>query len=134
MSKIRCLSNRRNKTMSRVSRNDLRKKRHKRVRSKAFGTRGRPRMCLYRSLKGIYAQIIDDEAGVTLASASTLSKELKGKIKNNNRAAAKAVGELIAEKAVEKGIKEVAFDRGGYLYHGRVKALADAAREKGLKF
>jgi len=120
--------------MSRVSRNDLRKRRHRRVRSKAFGTRGRPRMCVYRSLKGIYVQIVDDEAGITLVSASTLSKELKGKIKNNNRATAKAVGELIAEKAVEKGIKEVAFDRGGYLYHGRVKALADAARGKGLKF
>ena len=120
--------------MSKLSKNDFRKRRHRRVKSKIFGTSVKPRMCVYRSLKGIYVQIIDDEAKMTLLSASTLSGELKDKIKGNNLSAAKAVGELVAQKAIEKGIKDVAFDRGGYLYHGKVKALADAAREKGLTF
>lgn len=116
-------------------RNILRKKRHLRIRNKIFGTRERPRLNVYRSLNNIYAQVIDDDAGVTLAAASTLSPELKGKLKSGgNVEAAAAVGELIAKKAVEKGIKRVVFDRGGYIYHGRVKALAEAARKNGLEF
>lgn len=116
-------------------RNILRKKRHLRIRNKIFGTRERPRLNVYRSLNNIYAQVIDDDAGVTLAAASTLSPELKGRLKSGgNVEAAAAVGELIAKKAVEKGIKRVVFDRGGYIYHGRVKALAEAARKNGLEF
>ena len=96
---------------------------------------GRPRLSVFRSSLHIYVQIIDDVNGNTLAAASTVDKELKGKIKTGaNIDAAKAVGKLIAERAVSKGIKEVVFDRGGYIYHGRVKALADAAREGGLAF
>jgi len=96
---------------------------------------GRPRLSVYRSGLHIYVQIIDDVNGNTLAAASTVDKELKGKLKTGaNIDAAKAVGKLIAERAVSKGIKEVVFDRGGYIYHGRVKALADAAREGGLAF
>jgi large subunit ribosomal protein L18 len=96
---------------------------------------GRPRLSVYRSGLHIYVQIIDDVNGNTLAAASTVDKELKGKLKTGaNIDAAKAVGKLIAERAVSKGIKEVVFDRGGYIYHGRVKALADAAREAGLAF
>jgi large subunit ribosomal protein L18 len=96
---------------------------------------GRPRLSVFRSGLHIYAQIIDDAAGATLAQASTIDKSLKGSLKTTaNIEAAKAVGKLIAERAVAKGIKEVAFDRGGYKYHGRVKALADAAREGGLSF
>ena len=96
---------------------------------------GRPRLSVFRSGLHIYAQIIDDAAGNTLAAASTIDKALKGSLKSTaNIEAAKAVGKLIAQRAVEKGIKEVAFDRGGYKYHGRVKALADAAREGGLSF
>ena len=110
-----------------------RKKRHIRVRTKVLGTAARPRLCVFRSLKYIYAQIIDDIAGNTLISVSSLNSDIKGrpsaKIEN-----AKSVGELIAKKAQEQGIKDVVFDRGGYKYHGRVKALADAAREAGLNF
>ncbi|WP_374656618.1 50S ribosomal protein L18 [Dongia sp.] len=96
---------------------------------------GRPRLSVFRSSLHIYVQIIDDVSGNTLAAASTVDKELKGKLKTGaNIDAAKAVGKLIAERAVSKGIKEVVFDRGGYIYHGRVKALADAAREGGLAF
>jgi len=96
---------------------------------------GRPRLSVFRSSLHIYVQIIDDVNGSTLAAASTVDKELKGKLKTGaNIDAAKAVGKLIAERAVSKGIKEVVFDRGGYIYHGRVKALADAAREGGLAF
>ncbi len=96
---------------------------------------GRPRLSVFRSSLHIYVQIIDDVNGNTLAAASTMDKELKGKLKTGaNIDAAKAVGKLIAERAVSKGIKEVVFDRGGYIYHGRVKALADAAREGGLAF
>ena len=96
---------------------------------------GRPRLSVFRSGLHIYAQILDDAAGNTLAAASTIDKSLKGSLKSTaNIEAAKAVGKLIAQRAVEKGIKEVAFDRGGYKYHGRVKALADAAREGGLSF
>ncbi|MEL6292232.1 MAG: 50S ribosomal protein L18 [Pseudomonadota bacterium] len=96
---------------------------------------GRPRLSVHRSLKNIYAQIIDDETGATLASASTLDKALKGQLKTGgDKSAAEAVGKLVAERAGAKGVKEVIFDRGGYIYHGRVKALADGAREAGLTF
>ncbi len=117
------------------SRNVRRLARHGRVRKKVFGTPIRPRLCVYRSINNIYAQIIDDTKGHTLISASTLDKEIKDTLKYaGNKDAAKVVGELIGKKAVEKGIDTVTFDRGGYLYHGRVKELADAAREAGLKF
>ena len=96
---------------------------------------GRPRLSVFRSSKHIYAQVIDDGAGTTVAAASSLEKDLKGKLKTGaDKAAAVAVGKLIAERAIKAGVKEVVFDRGGYLYHGRVKALADAAREGGLDF
>jgi large subunit ribosomal protein L18 len=108
-------------------------KRHKRVRQKIFGVPERPRLNVFKSAKHIYAQIIDDQNEITLVSASTLSPELRDKIKNNNIEAAKAVGEAIGRKALEKNITSVVFDRGGYLYHGKVKALAEAAREAGLK-
>lgn len=109
--------------------------RHERVRSKVQGTRQRPRLAVYRSLNHIYAQIIDDESGETLVSASTLEparKERVAKVKKSE--VAKEIGTLIARRAAEKGITQVVFDRGGFLYHGRVKALAGAAREGGLKF
>jgi large subunit ribosomal protein L18 len=112
-----------------------RKRRHRRIRMKLSGTSTRPRLNVYRSLNHIYAQVIDDVAGNTLASASTvdsgLAADLDGKGK---RAQAAVVGEAVAKRALDAGIKEVVFDRGGYLYHGRVKALADGAREGGLKF
>jgi len=111
----------------------LRLKRHRRVRAKVRGTSDRPRLCVYRSTKHIYAQLIDDDAGVTMAAASSLSAPLKGQ-SGGNVAGAKAVGSLIASEAQEKGIKSVVFDRGGFRYHGRVKSLADAAREGGLEF
>ncbi|AEH52193.1 MULTISPECIES: 50S ribosomal protein L18 [Heyndrickxia] len=119
--------------ITKPDKNQVRKKRHARVRAKLSGTAERPRLNIYRSNKNIYAQLIDDVNGVTLASASTLDKELSLESTGNVEAAQK-VGELIAKRAVEKGIKEVVFDRGGYLYHGRIKALADAARENGLQF
>ncbi|MDR2860411.1 MAG: 50S ribosomal protein L18 [Elusimicrobiota bacterium] len=107
----------------------------KRVRSKVRGSNESPRLSVHRGHKHIYAQIIDDDKGITLTSASTLSQELKGQIKVTDTViAAKSVGELIAKKAVEKGIKKVVFDRRGYAYIGKVKALADAAREGGLEF
>ncbi len=118
--------------ISKVSKNDARKIRHERVRSKVIGTSEVPRLCVYRSNTNIYAQIIDDENGITLVSASSLDKELN--LKNNNIEAASKVGESIAKKAVKAGVKKVVFDRGGYLYHGKVKALAEAARENGLEF
>lgn len=119
----------------RIDRNVLRKKRHLRVRKKVYGTAQRPRLNVYRSLRNIYAQIIDDDRGVTLAAASTLSPELRGRLANGgNKEAAAEVGTLIARKALEKGIKRVVFDRGGYKYHGRVKELAEAARRAGLEF
>ena len=115
------------------SRNSMRIVRHERIRSKVVGTAEVPRLCVFRSNTGIYAQIIDDEAKTTLCSASTLDKDLK--IKNgSNIEAAKVVGEAIAKKAASAKIKKVVFDRGGYLYHGRVAALAEAARENGLEF
>ena len=105
------------------------------MRKKVVGTSERPRLNVFRSLNNIYAQIIDDTKGVTLVSASTLDKELKeNESHGGNKESAKLVGKLIAEKAVAAGIKQVVFDRGGYIYHGRVKELADAAREAGLEF
>ena len=117
-------------------RNVIRQRVHSRIRSKMEGTAERPRLNVYRSLNHIYTQLIDDLNGVTLASASTVSSRTEGAKPSagGNIEAAKTVGKLIAEKAAEKGIKKVVFDRGGYLYHGRIKALADAAREGGLEF
>ncbi len=112
--------------------NKARLHRHKRVRGKINGTAERPRLNVFRSTSNIYAQLIDDEKGVTLASASTLDKEFNGY--GGNKEAAKIVGNLIAKRALEKGVSEVVFDRGGYVFHGRVKELADGAREGGLKF
>ncbi|MFC1889861.1 50S ribosomal protein L18 [Thermodesulfobacteriota bacterium] len=110
-------------------------KRKKRVRKKVRGTGQRPRLCVFRSARHIYAQIIDDDLGKTLACASTMDKELRGKIsKTGNIEAAKMVGELIGKKAKTKGIDKIVFDRNGFLYHGRVRALAENAREAGLKF
>jgi large subunit ribosomal protein L18 len=112
-----------------------REKRHTRVRKTLSGSTGRPRLCVHRSLNNIQAQIVDDTRGATIVAASSLHKELKKeKGHKGNVAAAKKVGELIGKMAVEKGIKQVVFDRGGYLYHGRVKALAEGAREAGLEF
>ena len=117
--------------ITKPDKNKMRQKRHARVRSKISGTAECPRLNVFRSNKNIYAQIIDDVAGVTLASASTKESEIATGTKTE---AAAAVGKLIAERATAKGIKEVVFDRGGYLYHGRVQALAEAARENGLDF
>ena len=115
-------------------RNNIRQRVHSRIRAKMTGTAERPRLNVYRSLNHIYTQLIDDANGVTLASASTMSPKGTVRKAGGNVEAAKAVGKLIAERAAEKGIKKVVFDRGGYLYHGRIKALADAARESGLDF
>ncbi len=113
----------------------IRLRRKKRIRGKVNGTAERPRLSVYRSAKHIYAQIIDDDKGVTLAAASSLDKDLKGKIKNGaGKEAAGEVGKLIAARASSAGVETVVFDRGGYIFHGRVKALADAAREGGLAF
>ena len=121
--------------ITKESKNDTRRIRHLRMRKKLFGTAERPRLNVYRSLNNIYAQIIDDTKGVTLVSASTLDKELKDYPGHRgNKNAAKEVGALVAKKAIEAGIKQVVFDRGGYIYHGRVEELADAAREAGLEF
>ena len=109
-----------------------RAKRHQRVRGRISGTAERPRLCVFRSKSNIYAQIIDDVAGNTLVSASTVEKGFEGK--GGNCDAAKKIGAVVAERALQKGIEEVVFDRGGYIYHGRVKALAEGAREGGLKF
>jgi large subunit ribosomal protein L18 len=117
--------------ISQVERNRLRKRIHARIRRKMTGTAARPRLNVYRSLNNIFAQVIDDTAGVTLVSASSLTAKLKT---GGNVAAAREVGKLVAERAKEKGVRAVVFDRGGYLYHGRIKALADAAREAGLEF
>ncbi len=118
--------------INKVSKNDARKIRHERVRSKIVGTSDCPRLCVFRSNTNIYAQIIDDEKGITLVSASSLDKELN--LKNNNIESARKVGESLGKKAKKAGIKTVTFDRGGYMYHGKVKALAEAARENGLEF
>jgi large subunit ribosomal protein L18 len=121
--------------MAKRTREEMRQRRHKRVRKQISGTSTRPRLNVYRSLSQIYAQVIDDTKGHTLASASTLDSELKKKLKGLKKTEqARLVGELVAERAKEKGIRQVVFDRGGYKYHGRVKALADAAREAGLVF
>lgn len=114
------------------NRNVARKRRHVRVRSRVSGTEARPRLNVYRSNKHIYAQLIDDVSGKTLASASTKETGFEGN--GGNVEAAKSIGSLIAKRSIEKGFKSVVFDRGGYLYHGRIQALADAAREAGLEF
>jgi len=119
--------------IKKTARNDVRQARHARVRNKLSGSASTPRLNVFRSNNNIFAQIIDDEKGVTLASASSIDKELKLQNGGNVEAATK-VGELIAKRAKEAKISKVVFDRGGYLYHGRVKALADAARENGLEF
>ena len=118
-----------------INRNKIRQRKHARVRKKIAGTAERPRMCVFRSSKHIYAQIINDIEGNTIVSASSLDAAIADKLKYaGNKDAAKEVGKLIAEKAVEKGIKKIVFDRGGFLYHGRVKELAEGARENGLEF
>jgi large subunit ribosomal protein L18 len=119
--------------MSRDSKNEIRLRIHKRIRRKLRGSDARPRLAVFRSLNHIYAQVIDDGKGHTVVSASSAEKDGVTKT-GGNVAGAKAIGKLVAERAKEKGIKKVVFDRGGYLYHGRVKALADAAREAGLEF
>lgn len=117
------------------SRNEMRELRHRRLRKKIAGTPDRPRLSVFRSLKHIYAQVIDDEAGKTLVSASTMDKSLADHFKSTGgQEAAKTIGKLIAERAIAHGITSVVFDRGGHVFLGRVKALADAAREAGLKF
>ncbi len=118
--------------IKKINRKLERERRHIRVRNKISGTAERPRLCVYRSNSNLYVQVIDDVAGTTLAQASTLDKEVK--TKHANKEAAKEVGALIAKRAAEKKIKEVVFDRGGYIYHGVVKELAEAAREGGLTF
>ena len=117
--------------ITQINRNEIRQRIHTRIREKMAGTEERPRLNVYRSLNHIYAQVIDDAKGVTVVSASSKAAKLKT---GGNIAAAKEVGKLVAERAQEKGVKKVVFDRGGYLYHGRIKALADAAREAGLEF
>ena len=118
--------------ISRVDSNKQRKKRHVRVRGKISGITARPRLCVYRSLSNIYAQLIDDEKGVTICSASSTEKAFEQY--GGNRAAAKLVGETVARRALEKGCRAVVFDRSGYVYTGRVKELADGARAAGLEF
>ena len=121
--------------LKKADKNANRLQRHKRVRRKITGTTQRPRLCVFRSSNNIYAQIIDDTNRVTVVAASSLDAEVKGSVSNTgNKEAARKVGEMIAKKAVEKGITEVVFDRGGYLYHGRIQELAEGAREAGLKF
>jgi large subunit ribosomal protein L18 len=118
--------------IKRVSKNDSRLRVHERIRRRLRGTAERPRLCVFRSLGQIYAQVVDDRKGHTLVAASSLDRSAG--IAGGNLAGAKAVGKLVAERAKDKGILRVVFDRGGYLYHGRVKALAEAAREAGLEF
>lgn len=121
--------------LKKVNSNQKRQIRHKRVRKTVQGTPDRPRLNVYRSLNHIYAQIIDDVEGKTLVAASSLESDIKSNLKNTgNKEAAKLVGSLVGKKALEKGIETVIFDRGGYLYHGRIKELAEGAREAGLKF
>ena len=115
-----------------IEKKEIRHRIHTRIRRKLRGTAERPRLAVFRSVAHIYAQVIDDNAGATLVSASTVDKG--GKTNGGNVAAAKVIGKLVAERAKEKGVKQVVFDRGGYQYHGRIKALADAAREAGLEF
>jgi large subunit ribosomal protein L18 len=124
--------------IGKASKDQTRQKIHSRIRKKIIGTSERPRLSVYRSVSHVYAQVIDDTKGTTIVSATSVEKGkgVKGEKRptGGNVASAKEIGKLIAERAKEKGIKKVVFDRGGYLYHGRVKALADAAREAGLKF
>ena len=123
------------KVFKKIDKNSNRIARHKRVRKNVFGTPERPRLNVCRSTNNIYVQIIDDVNRVTLASASTLDKEIKSAVESTgNKEAAKKVGELAAKRAIEKGIKQVVFDRGGYIYHGRIQELANGAREAGLEF
>lgn len=118
--------------MARDSKNIIRMRIHKRIRRRVAGTPERPRLAVFRSLNHIYVQLIDDQDGRTIAAAASTEKDLRGK--GGNLEGAKLIGQKVAERAKEKGIRKVVFDRGGYLYHGRVKALADAAREAGLEF
>ena len=121
--------------VSKESRQEIRVKKHMKIRNRFSGTAERPRLAVFRSNNHVYAQVIDDVAGKTLVSASTLEKDIKAELKNtDDTAAAAKVGDVVAKRALEKGIKAVVFDRGGYIYHGKVKALADAAREAGLEF
>ncbi len=121
--------------VNKKSRAEVRMKKHKRIRNRFSGTAQRPRLAVFRSNHHMYAQIIDDTAGHTLLAASTLEKDVKAELeKTNNVAAAAYLGTVIGKRAVEKGITEVVFDRGGFIYHGKIAALADAAREAGLKF
>ncbi len=121
--------------IKKVSRSDVRVKKHMRVRNHLAGTSARPRLAVFRSNNHMYAQIIDDSVGNTLVSASTVEKSVKAELeKTNDVDAAAYVGKVIAERALEKGIKSVIFDRGGFVYHGKIQALADAAREAGLEF
>ncbi len=121
--------------IKKTDKNQERVVRHKRVRRKVVGTESKPRLSVYRSLSQIYAQIIDDSKGVTIASASTIDPEVKGLIAGKSKSEqANIVGQTVAKRAIEKGVSEVVFDRGGYIYIGRVQALADGARESGLKF
>lgn len=121
--------------VKKISRAKIRQKKHKRIRHRLSGTTQAPRLAVFRSNQHMYAQIIDDTVGSTLVSASTLQEEVKAGLEyTNNVEAAAKVGEVIGKRAVEKGIKKVVFDRGGFLYHGKIKALADAAREAGLEF
>ena len=121
--------------ISKVDKNSVRKKRHDRTRRHIVGTASRPRLNVYRSLNHIYAQVIDDEVGHTLAAASTLDAEVKAQLEGKNKKeAANLVGEIVARRALDKGVKEVVFDRGGYLYTGRVAEVAEGARKAGLEF
>ena len=121
--------------VSKESRQKVRAKKHMRIRNRFSGTAERPRLAVFRSNNHVYAQVIDDVNGTTLVSASTLEKDIKAELKNtDDQAAATKVGDVVAKRALEKGIKAVVFDRGGYIYHGKVKALAEAAREAGLEF
>lgn len=118
-----------------LAKNKIRLRKHERVRKKIKGTSQKPRLNIFRSLNNIYAQIVDDTTGTTLVATSTLDSLVKSKVKyGGNKEAAKEIGKVIAQKASEKGIKQVVFDRGGYIYHGRIKELAESARESGLEF
>lgn len=118
--------------MAKAGRNEIRLRIHKRIRARVAGTQERPRLAVFRSINHIYAQVIDDQQGHTVAAAASTEKDLKGK--GGNVEGAKLIGKAVAQRAKDKGITKVVFDRGGYLYHGRIKALADAAREAGLEF
>ncbi|MBP7401966.1 MAG: 50S ribosomal protein L18 [Clostridia bacterium] len=120
--------------IKKIDRKTIRNRKHLRVRRKISGVASCPRLCVYRSLSNIYAQIIDDESSTTLVSASSMDKEIRAEGYGGNVKAAALVGKLIAERALAKQIESVVFDRGGYIYHGRIKSLAEAAREAGLKF